>query len=44
MEVVISHFNILKTLEAVAGRCSVKKVFFKILQNSPENTCVEVPF
>ena len=44
MEVVISHFNILKTLEAVARRCSVKKVFFKILQNSPENTCVEVSF
>ena len=25
--------------EAVARRCSVKKVLFKILQNSQENTC-----
>ena len=25
--------------EAVARRCSVKKVFLEILQNSQENTC-----
>ena len=27
-------------IEAVAQRCSVKKVFLEILQNSQENTCV----
>ena len=26
--------------ETVAGRCSVKKMFLNILQNSQENTCV----
>ena len=31
-------------LEAVTPRCSVKKVFLKISQNSQENTCVSVPF
>ena len=31
-------------LEAVAQRCSVKKVFLGILQNSQENTCVRVNF
>ena len=30
--------------EAVDWRCSVKNVFLKILQNSQENTCVEVSF
>ena len=30
--------------EAVPGRCSIKKVFLKISQNSQENTCVEVSF
>ena len=25
--------------ETVAGKCSVKKVFLEILQNSQENTC-----
>ena len=30
--------------EAVARRCSMKKVFLKILQNLQENTCVGVPF
>ena len=30
--------------EAVARRCSVKRVFLKILQNSQENTCVRVSF
>ena len=31
-------------LQAVARRCSVKKVFLKISQNSQENTCVRVSF
>ena len=31
-------------IEAVVQKCSVKKVFLKILQNSQENTCVRVPF
>ena len=29
-------------LEAVVQRCSVKKVFLKISQNSQENTCARV--
>ena len=32
----------LKKLEAVAQRCSVKKLFLEILQNSQENTCGRV--
>ena len=31
-------------LEAVAQRCSVKKVFLEISQNSQENTCGRVSF
>ena len=30
--------------EAVARRCSVKKVFLEISQNSQENTCARVSF
>ena len=30
--------------DAVAQRCSVKKVFLEISQNSQENTCIRVPF
>ena len=30
--------------EAVVQRCSVKKLFLKILQNSQENTCLRVSF
>ena len=30
--------------EAVTRRCSVKKVFLKISQNSQENTCARVSF
>ena len=30
--------------EAVAQRCSVKKAFFKISQNSQENSCARVSF
>ena len=33
-----------KLSEAVAQRCSVKKVFLEISQNSKENTCARVPF
>ena len=44
----ISHlYNSIRatfTVEAVAQRCSVKKVFLKILQNSQENTCARVSF
>ena len=31
-------------VEAVALRCSVKRLFLKISQNSQENTCVRVSF
>ena len=31
-------------IEAVIQRCSMKKVFLKILQNSQENTCARVSF
>ena len=31
-------------MEAVAQRCSVKKVFLEISQNSQENTCASVSF
>ena len=34
------HFD----TEAVVQRCSVKKVFLKISQNSQENTCARVYF
>ena len=30
--------------EAVVQRCSVKKMFLKISQNSQDNTCVRVSF
>ena len=33
-----------QNLEAVAQRCSVKKVFLEISQNSQENTCARVSF
>ena len=33
-----------KTTEAVAQRCSVKKVFLEISQNSQENTCARISF
>ena len=32
------------TTEAVVQRCSLKKVFLEILQNSQESTCVRVSF
>ena len=31
-------------IEAIARRCSLKKVFFEISQNSQENTCPRVSF
>ena len=34
----------IKNLEAVVRRCSVKKLFLEISQNSQENTCVRVSF
>ena len=33
-----------KCLEAVLRRCSVKKLFLRISENSQENTCTEVSF
>ena len=37
----VTDFNLWSS-EAVAQRCSVKKVFLKVLQNSQENTCARV--
>ena len=34
----------LHTAEALAGRCSVKKVFLEIWQNSQKSTCGRVSF
>ena len=36
--------NCLAVTEAVSQRCSVKKVFLEISQNSQENTCASVSF
>ena len=38
------HFMISSSAEAVVRKCSVKKLFLKISQNSHENTCVRVSF
>ena len=35
---------VLVLAEAVAQRCSVKKVFLEISQNSQENTCARASF
>ena len=35
----LKKINVLVTPEAVAQRCSVKKVFLEISQNSQENAC-----
>ena len=42
----ISFYTILlyPLVSAVVWRCSVKKVFFQISQNSQENTCARVSF
>ena len=39
-----SNFDKEKHTEAVAWRCSVKKVFFEISQNSQENVCARASF
>ena len=39
-----SAIMLLKKSEAVAQRCSVKKVFLEISQNSQENNCARVSF
>ena len=36
--------NISEFAEAVVQRCSAKKVFLEISQNSQENTCARVSF
>ena len=36
--------NIFQCIEAVVHRCSVKKMFLEISQNSHENTCARVSF
>ena len=38
------YYLIQQDKEAVAQRCSIKKVFLKILQNSQENTCARASF
>ena len=42
----MSNFNFfnINESEALIQRCSVKKVFLKISQNSQENTCARVSF
>ena len=40
----VSKSLFLHTTEAVAGKCSVKKAFLEIWQNSQENTCGRVSF
>ena len=42
--VVVKSRQILEKSEAVVQRCSVKKVFLEVSQNSQENTCVKVSF
>ena len=39
-----SNFDKQNHTEAVAWRCSVKKVFLEILQNSQENICARASF
>ena len=38
------RFQRFHVLEAVVRRCSVRKVFLEISQNSQENTCARVSF
>ena len=40
----MSYFTEHLKTEAVAQRCSVKKMFLEISQNSQENTCARVSF
>ena len=41
-DIFVSQFVNVKVQEAVAQRCSVKKVFLKISQNLQENNCTGV--
>ena len=41
---VLGKFFLLEYTKAVAHRCSVKKVFLEISQNSQENICARVYF
>ena len=43
-DVDLNNVNTFQYLEAVAQRCSVKKMFLEISQKSQENTCVIVSF
>ena len=36
--------NLCRSIEAVVQRCSVKKMFLEISQNSQKNTCARVSF
>ena len=40
----VVHKENINILEAVVRKCSVKKLFLQILQNSLENTCARVSF
>ena len=40
----VRAFSYVRSIEAVTWRCSVKKVFLEILQNSLENACARVSF
>ena len=40
----VSEYRNIYELEEVAYRCSLKKVFLQISQNSRENTCARVSF
>ena len=44
MEMEIQENDELKETEEVVRRCSVRKMFLKILKNSQENTCARVSF
>ena len=44
MRLIIVSTSFYFTSEAVVRRCSVKKVFLEISQNSQENTCARVSF
>ena len=43
IEIWSNVINLVAT-EAIAQRCSVKKMFLEISQNSQENTCARVSF
>ena len=38
------HEDVDESTKTLAGRCSVKKVFLEISQNSQEGTCARVSF